>query len=88
MLFRFIINYQLNSLRNITLLGVGEKAEIREFTNTTVAGKLMAMGMLPGSMVLLVRKAPFGGAFYIKAHNHYVALRKEEAKHVWITNGK
>lgn len=44
----------------------------------------MAMGFLPGSDVLLVRKSPFGGAFYIKTKNHYVALRGYEAENVLL----
>lgn len=46
----------------------------------------MAMGLLPGSVISLQRKAPFGGAYYVKAKNHYVALRKNEAENVLLTN--
>ena len=72
------------SARNITQLQVGENAIIGEFTNGFVACKLMAMGLLPGSAILLVRKAPFGGAYYIRAKNHYVALRSQEAENVLL----
>lgn len=39
----------------------------------------MAMGLLPGSRVAIVRRAPFGGGWYVKVDNFYLALRKEEA---------
>lgn len=45
----------------------------------------MAMGLIPGADIMLVRKSPFGGAYYIKAKNHYVALRTDEAKDVLLT---
>ena len=68
--------------RNITHLSIGENAIIQEFTNGHIACKLMAMGLLPGSSILLVRKSPFGGAYYIRAKSHYIALRDLEARHV------
>lgn len=46
----------------------------------------MAMGLLPGVSIILIRKSPFGGAYYIKAKNHYVALRSNEAKSVLLIN--
>jgi ferrous iron transport protein A len=70
--------------RNITQLKVGENAIIGEFSNGFVACKLMAMGLLPGSAILLVRKSPFGGAYYIRAKNHYIALRDHEASYVLL----
>lgn len=87
MLFRFNLNKSLSILRNITLLQVGEQALITEYADNYIACKLMAMGLLPGSSISLVRKAPFGGAYYIKTDNHYVALRKDEAKYVMVSNG-
>ena len=76
----------MSTQKNITHLQIGENAIIGEFSNGYVACKLMAMGLLPGSTVSLMRKAPFGGAYYIKAKNHYVALRGNEAENVIVTN--
>lgn len=73
------------SPKNITELQIGENAVIGEFSNCHVACKLMAMGLLPGSSISLMRKAPFGGAYYIKAKNHYVALRSNEALSVLLS---
>jgi ferrous iron transport protein A len=75
----------LTSPKNITELQIGENAVIGEFSNCHVACKLMAMGLLPGSSISLMRKAPFGGAYYIKAKNHYVALRSNEALSVLLS---
>ena len=44
----------------------------------------MAMGLLPGSVVELVRKSPFGKTIYIRSGNHYVALRDNEAATILI----
>jgi ferrous iron transport protein A len=64
---------------DITLLSAGQPAVIKSFSNHQLAAKLMAMGILPGTEIVMIRKSPFGGAYYIKAKNHLVALRKIEA---------
>ena len=60
----------------------GSIAVVQGFTNDQVASKLMAMGVMPGSRIKLVRKAPFGGGFYVKVDNFNLALRKEEAESI------
>ena len=57
----------------------GVEAFVSHYTNEQVGGKLMAMGLLPGSRVAIVRRAPIGGGWYVKVDNFYLALRKEEA---------
>ena len=74
----------MSEFKNITQLKIGENAIIGEFSNGFVACKLMAMGLLPGSAILVVRKSPFGGAYYIRAKNHYIALRSYEAENVLL----
>jgi len=39
----------------------------------------MAMGIMPGSSIRMIRKAPFGGGCYIKVDNLLIALRESEA---------
>jgi ferrous iron transport protein A len=51
---------------------------ISHFTNDQVAGKLMSMGVLPGSRIELIRKAPLGGGWYVRVDRQMIALRKEE----------
>lgn len=38
----------------------------------------MSMGVLPGSRIDLIRKAPLGGGWYVKIDRQFIALRKEE----------
>jgi Fe2+ transport system protein FeoA len=42
------------------------------------------MGLLPNARVELIRKAPFGGALYIRMQNHLIAMRENEAASVEI----
>lgn len=78
----------MSNPENISQLQIGETATIAAFANGYIACKLMAMGLLPGSPVSLLRKSPFGGAYYIKTKNHSVALRSNEAKNVLLLNDK
>ena len=58
---------------------VGAEGCVSHFTNECMACKLMAMGILPGTTIKLLRRAPFGGGCYVKADNILLALRKAEA---------
>ncbi len=61
-------------------LAPGKSAIIHSFSDEATACKMMSMGILPGSKVKLIRKAPFGGAIYIKADNQQFAIRNNEAE--------
>jgi len=65
--------------KQLAKLRSGAKGLVRQISNPAIASKLMAMGILPGTSIQLVRKAPFGGGCYVKADNLLVALRKTEA---------
>jgi ferrous iron transport protein A len=41
--------------------------------------KLTAMGIRQGTRIEMVRQAPFGDAYYVKADGIRLALRREEA---------
>ena len=51
---------------------------IDKFLDENLAGKLLDIGVRPGSRLSIVRKSPFGGCWYVKIDRHCVALRKAE----------
>ena len=63
----------------LNALKKGESGTIHSFSDEATACKMMSMGILPGSVVKLIRKSPFGGAIYIKADRHQFAIRNTEA---------
>ncbi len=69
----------LTAGKRLSSVEKGSEGWVARFTDPFVAGKLMAMGVLPGTHVKMIRKAPLGGGFYIKADNHLLALRDKEA---------
>lgn len=70
--------------RNSVHLKVGEKGKIVGFSRQDIAANLMAMGVLPGSELRFIRRAPFGGAYYLAIDHHYLALRKNEFEAIVI----
>ncbi|MFK7775189.1 MAG: ferrous iron transport protein A [Saprospiraceae bacterium] len=65
-------------------LKIGQKSIVQNFTDSQMGGKLMTMGMLPGSLVQLVRKASAGKTFFIKVNGFGMAVRKNEAANILL----
>lgn len=70
--------------RTIPDLKQHESARTIAFSDPALAGKLTAMGVLPGTRIELVRRAPFGNAYYIKADGVRLALREDEAASIML----
>ena len=68
----------------LTELKIGQKSIVSSFVDSKMGSKLMTMGMLPGSLVELVRKASAGKTFYIKVNGYGMAVRKSEAAKILI----
>jgi ferrous iron transport protein A len=65
--------------RTISDLKKYESAAILTFSDNELASKLTAMGVRPGVLVEMVRRAPFGAAYYVKIDGVRLAFREEEA---------
>lgn len=61
------------------------------FKNQQVASKLLSVGILPGSQLQVIRKAPNGFVFFIKVDGISIALRQNELESIILskngTNG-
>ncbi|MEO1263612.1 MAG: FeoA family protein [Bacteroidota bacterium] len=64
---------------------VGSSGIIVQFMDNIIAGKLMTMGVLPGSKVRVVRKAPFKGGLYLKIDGSNMVLREKEAETIILS---
>lgn len=63
---------------------IREKGIVRGFTDSTLAVKLMEMGCLPGTEVLVELIAPLGDPLAIRVLGYHLSLRKEEALSITI----
>ncbi len=70
--------------RSIPELKKHEVARALAIENPELAAKLTAMGLLPGTTIELIRRAPFGKAYYIKVDGTRLALREDEAACILI----
>lgn len=70
--------------RTVPDLKVNESACAIAFEDSALACKLTSMGVLPGTRIEMIRKSPFGDAFYVKADGVRFALRKEEAANILL----
>ncbi len=62
----------------------GYKAQISGFNEDLIPIKMLEMGMLPGSEVLVKRISPLGDPMHIRVSGFDMALRKDEAAFVFI----
>lgn len=66
-------------------LAAGQRGIVVGFHQPQLAGKLMSMGVLPGSEIELIRRAPFSGAWYVRVDQQYIALRQPEIAGIIMT---
>jgi len=69
----------------VSQLKEGIVGKIAHFTNDEIAGKMMTMGVLPGSKVKVVRIAPFRGGFYLRIDGINMVFRLHEANSIIMT---
>jgi ferrous iron transport protein A len=61
-------------------MNLEEEGILAHFEDERLAVKLMAMGVLPGSRVRLIRKDISGKTFYVRVDQMRLAIRKTEAE--------
>lgn len=72
-------------MANLADLNIGEKGEILGFTDELLSLKLLEMGCLPGTEVVLTHLAPFGDPIAIRVSGSYtLSMRREEAETMLI----
>ncbi|MBL7816282.1 MAG: ferrous iron transport protein A [Saprospiraceae bacterium] len=74
----------MSQIQTLSNLKVGSCGKIRQFTDDQMASKMMSMGILPGKVLKLIRRAPFGGGLYLKVEDNNIAVREVEAQNILI----
>lgn len=62
----------------------GERATITGFQTDDPPGRLLEMGLLPGTTVEVVRLAPLGDPIDLKVRGYHLSIRKHEAHLITI----
>lgn len=67
-------------------LAAGERAVITSVDcPPTIARRLMELGVLPGTEVEVIRRAPLGDPMEIALRGVHLSVRKSEARHIDVT---
>ena len=70
-------------LRTLDQLPIGESAVVHRIDcDRRVGGRLMEMGLLPGTRIEMVRRAPFGDPLEIRLRGYLLSLRSADAAEV------
>ena len=71
-------------MQTVADLKKGDKAIIKDVSNSNIPIKLLEMGCLPGNEIEIIQLAPFLGPMYININGSHLAIRKETAKLILI----
>lgn len=76
----------IKTSETLDLVSPGNKCVVRMISpkNRALMGKLLAMGMVAGTQVEVVKAAPLGCPIKIRALGYELSLRLEEAQSVTI----
>ncbi|MGB4958402.1 MAG: FeoA family protein [Saprospiraceae bacterium] len=77
----------MNNRITLAHLKPGASAYVSLLDENSYTCKLLSLGILPKVKVTMVRKAPFGGAYYVKLEGHQLAMREEEAATIYLQAG-
>lgn len=72
--------------KSIAQMAPGESAVVAGFLSNELSNKLLEMGFLPGAVVRLNFKAPFGDPVCVSISGYDLSLRLEEAAMISILN--
>ena len=72
-------------LRTLDQLPIGESAVVQRIDcDRRVGGRLMEMGLLPGTRIEMIRRAPFGDPLEVRLRGYLLSLRSADASaEVW-----
>lgn len=70
--------------KKLSEIKVGQKVIINSFNNNEIFLKLMEMGCIPGEIISVENKAPFGDPISILVSGYYLSLRLNEAEKIIV----
>ncbi len=65
----------------------GERGTVIGYTDDDPPGRLLEMGLLPGTSVEIVRLAPLGDPIDLKVRGFHLSIRQHEAAHIQVERG-
>tara|TARA_A100001011_G_C14054105_1_gene733164 strand:- start:562 stop:816 length:255 start_codon:yes stop_codon:yes gene_type:complete len=80
---RVVLNKEnMLTLYDLNIDDLGKIYSLDTANESTV--RLSQMGLVPGCVVRIIRKNPFGGPIQLKLNDYYLAIRKEDAQLIQV----
>jgi ferrous iron transport protein A len=73
-----------NAFKKLSEIAIGVKVKIHSFEKDEIILKLMEMGCLPGEIISIEKKAPFGDPISIIVSGYHLSLRRNEAEKIIV----
>ena len=74
--------------RTLDRLAAGERGVIASLNcEPAISRRLMELGLTPGTLVEVIRRAPLGDPLEIIARGVHLSLRRSEAARIHVTGG-
>ena len=77
-------DYRNVATRNLLQLSSSQAGSLVQVTDESLSCRLMAMGVVPGSLIQVVRIAPFNGGIILKINGRNLAIRHSEAAAILV----
>jgi len=74
----------INKITKLSDLDIGQSGIVDELAMHIFTTRMLAMGIIPGKKLTLIRKQPWLGSYYIEVDGHYIGLRVQEAELILI----
>ncbi len=74
----------IKDIKNLSELTSGQSGIIDELSMHIFTTRMLAMGIIPGKRITLIRKQPWNGSYYVEVDGHYIGLRIQEAELIQI----
>ncbi|ARA94389.1 iron transporter [Rhodothermaceae bacterium RA] len=65
-------------------LDPGDRGTVTGYVADDLPGRLLEMGLLPGTLVEVVRRAPLGDPIDLKIRGFHLSIRKHEAAAILV----
>lgn len=80
-----LFSCQIAPPRTLADMKPGQESKIHAVGSETQLGqRLMALGFLPGQMLRMVKRAPFGDPLLVEIGSRVVSMRKAEARNIIV----
>ncbi len=71
-----------NVFKKLSEIAIGVKVKIHSFEKDEIILKLMEMGCLPGEIISVEKRAPWGDPISIIVSGYHLSLRRNEAEKI------